>query len=201
MYGCLVASGSPLHGDRAKREQNGGGGEVPTWRAGIRPRDGRCTLGRERALLLGCRPRATLAPQTARGRTRPPRAAWRGWWAQTLALQKGTSVEGESPLCSSSPDSQRGLGLLLPPLYIAFSLGQRTGSLLVLSEQTGPNMQHLSKHMARDNRGICILSEFSWLSPPIFILPLPLSPLAEPSHLHSCVLPSSPQGPRRNSHW
>lgn len=122
---------------------------MPTWRAGVRARDGRCTRGRERALLLDCGPRTTLAPQGCPGQDQtsqgglerlvgpdpgPPRREPARW------------VRG--PLCSSSPDSQRGLCLFPPPLYVAFSSGQRAGFLFVLSEQTGPNMQHLSKHMA-----------------------------------------------------
>lgn len=129
--------------------------------------------------MLGCGPRATLAPQAARGRTRPPRAAWSGGWAQTPALLKGTGG-WVRVLCAAPALTPRGvLASSLLPFLLPFPRG--SGWLFAhLPAQTGPSMQHLSEHVARDNRGICVLSEFSWLSPPIFILPLPPVPLQSP---------------------
>lgn len=89
------ALGSPFRGDGEERARNNRGGrEMPTWRAGVRARDGRCTRGRERALLLGCGPRTTLAPQGCPGQDQTSQGGLERLVGQTLALLEGNQRGG-----------------------------------------------------------------------------------------------------------
>lgn len=85
------------------------------------------------------------------------------------------------PLCSSSPDSQRGLGPFTPPLYVAFSSGQKGWLLCLLCQSSQAPTCNIIP-----NTWLAITEEFAFClnlagcCPLAFILPSPPVPLQNP---------------------
>lgn len=109
------------------------------WRAGVRAQDGPCTPA------SWGRPGTGLAPPGCMRQVRD----LPGWSAQTLALLGGPACVGEKSFVQPQPWFPQGSWpLRSTPLGCLFLPATALASLLVPSEDPGPSMQRLSKHVA-----------------------------------------------------